>query len=69
MVDADGNDTEVDLIEQRITRKQGIELVATASSSSTIDSTTVFPAIIRAFNKDAKTLADLKDDGRSSTSL
>lgn len=64
LVDAKENTTEVDLIEQRITRKQGIQLVSASAGANIIDETTVFPAIIRAFNRDAKVLDNLKDDGR-----
>lgn len=64
LVDGKGHTTEVDLVEQRMTRKQGIQLVSASDGANIIDETTVFPAIIRAFNRDANVLDNLKDDGR-----
>lgn len=63
-VDSEGTVDELNLLKERLSRKQNIILDTSRSAADAINKDSVFPAIAEAFIKDYHDLRDLKDDGR-----
>lgn len=63
-VDAEGDVNELNLLKERLSRKQNITLDTSKSAADAMNKNSVFPAIANAFIKDYHDLRDLKDDGR-----
>lgn len=63
-VDNEGTIDELNLLNERLSRKQNITLDASRSAADAINKDSVFPAIVKAFVEDYRDLQDLKDDGR-----
>lgn len=63
-VDSKGTIDELNLLKERLSRKQNITLDTSKSAADAINKDSVFPAIVEAFVKNYRDLQGLKDDGR-----
>lgn len=63
-VDNGGTIDELNLLKERLSRKQTITLDTSKSAADAMNKDSVFPAIVEAFVKDCRDLQVLKDDGR-----